>query len=238
MIVNVAVPDPDSENRHDPKASIRDPWCCERRHIPWREWPRSFLPGRMGGGLVLGLAIYVCQFMSDLFVSGCVLLEQRSGKFQDDVPPWCIPLEINKAFPFQKKMLWAELEHYQSYGPVTPTVLFGKIVFQSASNFEFEYRHIRDHTVCHMLLCNHYYYEIAEVYYCEGHTCLAIGPIINLCMLLTFSVLYWKGIRKFTYAWDNATIVLIFPVSYWKLSSVGPRALLYAILLLLIGGSF
>ena len=43
-------------------------------------------------------------------------------------------------------MLWAELEHYQSYGPVTPTVLFGKIVFQSASNLEFEYHHIRDHT--------------------------------------------------------------------------------------------
>ena len=147
-------------------------------------------------------------------------------------------LKLIKLSLFKKKMLWAELESWPVLWSSNPEVLFGKIVFQSASNFEFEYRHIRDHTVCHMLLCNHYYYDIAEVYYCEGHTCLAIGPIINLCMLLTFSVLYWKGIRKFTYAWDNATIVLIFPVSYWKLSSVGPRALLYTILLLLIGGSF
>ena len=35
---------------------------------------------------------------------GCVSVRQRSGKFQDDVSPWCIVLEINKISLFQKKV--------------------------------------------------------------------------------------------------------------------------------------
>ena len=31
---------------------------------------------------------------------------QRSGKFQDDVSPWCIVLEINKISIFKKNITW------------------------------------------------------------------------------------------------------------------------------------
>src|SRR6185437_9403287 len=45
-----------------------------RRRIFWCRWPRIFLPGHMGGSVVLGLtAISVVGFIPKLFVELCVI---------------------------------------------------------------------------------------------------------------------------------------------------------------------
>ena len=45
-----------------------------------------FLPGHMGGGLVLGLTVISVEGSFQTLL-GCVPFRQRSGKFQDDVSP-------------------------------------------------------------------------------------------------------------------------------------------------------
>ena len=58
-----------------------------------------FLPGHMGGGLVIGLmAIRVSGLFQALLCY--VLFRQRPKTFQDDVSSRCIFLEINKISPF------------------------------------------------------------------------------------------------------------------------------------------
>jgi len=46
---------------------------------------KIFLPRHMGGGLVIGLEIINVSVLFVPSVKGCVLLEQRPEKFQDDV---------------------------------------------------------------------------------------------------------------------------------------------------------
>ena len=55
----------------------------------------------MGGGLVLGLTVISVE--GSLSNSFRLSVRQRSEKFQDDVSPWCIVLEINKISLFKKK---------------------------------------------------------------------------------------------------------------------------------------
>jgi len=65
---------------------------------------KDFLPGHMGGGLVLGSTIIsVLEFLSNIY--WLCALPAETGNFQDDVSPRCILLEINKSFSFPKKVM-------------------------------------------------------------------------------------------------------------------------------------
>ena len=52
-----------------------------------------FLPRHIGGGLVIGLAIINVLVLFVSSIIGCVLLEQRPKKFQDDVSSSSIHLK-------------------------------------------------------------------------------------------------------------------------------------------------
>jgi hypothetical protein len=81
----------------------------------WRRWPRSFLPGHMGGNLVSGLRVtsvfaFIVMFLfcfSSKVV--CTQVVQRSGGSQDFVSSRCNNLEINKTSLIEKSA-----RHYQT----------------------------------------------------------------------------------------------------------------------------
>ena len=70
----------------------------QRCLIFWHMWPKTYLPGHLGGGLVLGSTVLVCQDSRQTFI-GCVPFRERLRIFQDDVLLRC-NLEINKVFFF------------------------------------------------------------------------------------------------------------------------------------------
>jgi len=78
--------------------------CGWQPNRPLVSHTRNFLPGHMGGGLVLGSTIIsVLEFLSNIY--WLCALPAETGNFQDDVSPRCILLEINKSFSFPKKVM-------------------------------------------------------------------------------------------------------------------------------------